>query len=285
MTKLAILNINERTKFNAPPKFNQDERALHFSLFSENLQIVQQLRSITTKVGFILQLGYFRANGKFYTTEQFRQKDIFYVTQILGLNAEEINLSSYKNKIITQHRRKILALLGWQPFNKLQQDNTIEHVKWLVQRQMSLKHIFLSVIDFCWQNKVEVPSFDILSDIIINGYNNFEYAEQTVVETYNNIYTYFKPAGYILKMFLNPKLSNTAFKIIQRKAYKKLSNNKLVAVSKYLMEQCVDKTAYEWQYHSDNGRCIINNLRHIFMVIDFECNKHNKPLIKWGKVS
>ena len=175
MTKLAILTINERTKFNAPPKFNQDERALHFSLSSENLQIVQQLRSTTTKVGFILQLGYFRTNGKFYTTEQFRQKDIFYVTQMLGLNAEEIDLSSYKNKIITQHRRKILTLLGWQPFNKLQKDNTIEHVKWLVQRQMSLKHIFLSGIDFCWQNKVEVPSFDILSDIIINGYNNFEY--------------------------------------------------------------------------------------------------------------
>lgn len=112
MTKLAILTINERTKFNAPPKFNQDERALHFSLSSENLQIVQQLRSTTTKVGFILQLGYFRANGKFYTTEQFRQKDIFYVTQMLGLNAKEIDLSSYKNKIITQHRRKILTLLG-----------------------------------------------------------------------------------------------------------------------------------------------------------------------------
>ena len=106
-----------------------------------------------------------------------------------------------------------------------------------------------------------------------------KYAEQKVVEIYNNIYKHFKPAGYLLKMFLNPKLSRLAFKEIQKKAYKKLSKTKLKLVSKYLMEQCVDKTAYEWQYHADNGRCIINNLRHIFMVIDFECNKHNKPLL------
>jgi len=65
------------------------------------------------------------------------------------------------------------------------------------------------------------------------------HAEKQVVEIYNNIYNYFKPAGYLLKMFLNPKLSQLAFKEIQKKAYKKLSKTKLKQVSKYLMEQCI----------------------------------------------
>ncbi len=106
-----------------------------------------------------------------------------------------------------------------------------------------------------------------------------KHAEKQVVEIYNNIYKHFKPAGYLLKMFLNPKLSRLAFKEIQKKAYKKLSKTKLKQVSKYLMEQCIDKTAYEWQFHANNYRCITKNLRPVFMAIDFECNTNNAPLL------
>ncbi len=109
------------------------------------------------------------------------------------------------------------------------------------------------------------------------------YAEKQVVEIYNNIYKHFKPAGYLLKMFLNPKLSRLAFKEIQKKAYKKLSKTKLKLVSKYLMERCIDKAAYEWEFHAKNYRCIIKNLRPVFMAIDFESNINNTYLLSGAK--
>lgn len=67
MTKLVILSQTERRRFDSPPIFNANERVQHFSLNNHDLQIVQELRTATNKVGFVLQLGYFRSNGKFFT--------------------------------------------------------------------------------------------------------------------------------------------------------------------------------------------------------------------------
>ena len=174
MTKLVILPPNERTKFDEPPKFNDNDRAVYFSLKDDDLNLVKELRAPTTKVGFALQLGYFKSNGKFYTSEQFREQDIKFVTKMLALESKDVDLSTYKNKIYTDHHKKILALLSWQPFNKMQQVKIEEYVQWLVQRQLALKPIFLSIIDFCWQNKIELPSYNIMAIIITAAYNKFE---------------------------------------------------------------------------------------------------------------
>lgn len=128
MTTLVILSANERAKFDQPPKFNENDRTLYFSLTNDDLKHVKELRSPTTKVGFVLQLGYFKSNGKFYLSTQFRAQDMKFVSKMLNLNFEEIDLVSYSNKMLSQHQSKILSLLSWQPYNKLQQAKIDEHV-------------------------------------------------------------------------------------------------------------------------------------------------------------
>jgi TnpA family transposase len=174
MTKLVVLSSSERQRFDTPPKFNADDRALYFSLTKDELKIVEELRTITNKVGFVLQLGYFKANGKFFTIEQFRRSDIDYVVNLLGSLPINVGLSSYQKKIPHDHRKRILELLGWQPFDAAQQEKVVEHITWLVQRQLSLKPVFLSIIDFCWQNKIELPSYNTLATYITNAHNHFE---------------------------------------------------------------------------------------------------------------
>ena len=98
MTKLVILSQTERCRFDSPPMFNANERVQHFSLNNHDLQIVQELRTATNKVGFVLQLGYFRSNGKFFTAERFRRQDIEYVVKTLGVNPNKINLFTYQRK-------------------------------------------------------------------------------------------------------------------------------------------------------------------------------------------
>jgi len=154
MTKLVILTQNERRRFDSPPTFNTNERALHFSLNNNDLQIVKELRIATNKVGFVLQLGYFRSNGKFYTTEQFRRQDIEYVISTINVDPNKINLLSYQKKIPADHRKRILSIMHWQPFDQMQQGKISAYALWLAQRQFSPKHIFLSIIDFCWQKKL-----------------------------------------------------------------------------------------------------------------------------------
>lgn len=174
MSKLVILSPAEHQRFDLPPKFNADDRALYFSLTNDELKIIEELRTKSNKVGFILQLGYFKANGKFYATEQFKRADIDYAANLLGFSPVDIGLSSYRKKIPLDHRKRILKLQGWQLFDAIQQRKITDHVTWLVQRQLSPKSIFLSVIDFCWQSKIELLSCNILTAIITTTYNSFE---------------------------------------------------------------------------------------------------------------
>ena len=174
MTKLVILPANERARFDEPPRFNAEERSSYFSLTNEDLNFVKTLRSPTTKIGFVLQLGYFKSNGKFYTSEQFRQSDVEFIAKMLCLDIEKIDFSSYQKKICIDHRKKILSILKWKSFNAPQHKKIAGYVSWLVQRQLSLKQIFFSIIDFCWQNKIELPSYHIMSIIITDAYNYFE---------------------------------------------------------------------------------------------------------------
>ena len=71
MPKLAILSTPEQRRFDSPTKFNVHGRLLYFSLNKAELDLVKALHKPTNKVGFTLQLGYFKAYGKFFGVEQF----------------------------------------------------------------------------------------------------------------------------------------------------------------------------------------------------------------------
>lgn len=157
MTKLVILKPAERRRFDSPPILSSDERSLYFSLGYEEMEIIQSLRTTSNKIGFAIQLAYFKANGKFFYVDQFRQQDVFYATKTLGIIPENVDLSNYKNETPIKHRKRILTLLSWHPFDDTQKEKIIVHIKWLVQRQFSPRNVFLSVIDFCWQN-VSAPA-------------------------------------------------------------------------------------------------------------------------------
>jgi hypothetical protein len=80
MTKLVILKPAERRQFDSPPILSSDERSLYFSLGNEEMEIIQSLRTTSNKIGFAIQLAYFKANGKFFYVNQFDNK-MFYMQQ------------------------------------------------------------------------------------------------------------------------------------------------------------------------------------------------------------
>lgn len=110
MTRLVILPSNEQRAFNSPSKLNPSKRARYFSLTFETMDFIKTLKTPTNQVGFVLQLGYFRANGKFFTAQQFKSADINFVMKVLNILPTEINLSTYVKKIPTDHRKNILEL-------------------------------------------------------------------------------------------------------------------------------------------------------------------------------
>lgn len=206
-----------------------------------------------------------------------------------NFNFQQIQQELDKHKVyypLYKFSKKFLSILGISQENIKYYASLVHYYNQYRLKELprQLSHLYL----LCYSYN----RFQIMNDHLIQTLHHYValykdeakiHAEKQVVETYNNIYKHFKPAGYLLKMFLNPKLSKLAFKEVQKKAYRRLSKNKLKVVSKYLMEQCIDKATYEWEFHANNYRCITKNLRPVFMAIDFECNTNNAHLLAGAK--
>tara|TARA_A100001391_G_scaffold85517_1_gene55942 strand:+ start:4830 stop:7877 length:3048 start_codon:yes stop_codon:yes gene_type:complete len=173
MTRLAFLSTAEKRKFDCPPIFTKDQRPAYFVVTEDIKRTLSNLRSATYKVGFLLQLGYFKHSGKFYVPTAFRRKDINYVKQALNIT-EDIDLDRYDPSRLVRHRSRILALLDWQPFSKPNAALVAEHVQLLAQQQLKPDAIFITTVDFCWKHRIEIPTYHQLSTVITNSFNIVE---------------------------------------------------------------------------------------------------------------
>ena len=170
MTKLTLLTPHERRRFDVPPHFTSEEKVHYFALNDTVHAQLAKLRTATNKVGFMLQLGYFKSQGKFFHFHQFRAADIQYVVQLLDIQSYTLQLADYQERIPALHRQKILSLLGWQPFGSTQQKQLTNYMVWHANHQSSPKQLFDLAIDYCWQRKIEVPSYNQLAFIITQSY-------------------------------------------------------------------------------------------------------------------
>ena len=174
MTQLAPLSKKEQKQFDAPPLFTDNERIKYFALDNDTRSLLHALRSVTNKIGFLLQLGYFKSHRKFYTAQQFRDKDTRYVSRLLNLDIQKIDWTVYQKTTPINHRKKILAHLGWQPLTDQQLKNISTVITQHVQKQSLPRKVFLLIIDYCWQQQIELPSYHKLSELITAAYQQYE---------------------------------------------------------------------------------------------------------------
>jgi len=83
MTRLSILSKSEQREFDLPQHLSKTERGLYFHIDNNVRRSISRMKT-HTRIGFVLQLGYFRANARFYPAEQFRGRDTQYVCRALG---------------------------------------------------------------------------------------------------------------------------------------------------------------------------------------------------------
>jgi|TARA_R110002110_G_C13470277_1_gene720491 TnpA family transposase len=174
MTRLVVLPPAERARFDSPPKLSSSARIHYFALNRQILNILNKLKAHNNKIGFLLQLGHFKASGKFFSADQFSALDVHFVACQLKIPATKINLSNYNERTALEHRSKILQMLSWKPYADKQKHTVLQHIKWFVERQLSPKQVFISTVDICLQSKIEIPSYNILAVSISDAYNKFE---------------------------------------------------------------------------------------------------------------
>ncbi|MDH5217179.1 MAG: Tn3 family transposase, partial [Gammaproteobacteria bacterium] len=172
MSLLSILSAQEKKHFQSPPTFNSHQRTVYFSLTPPLKRMVKQMTNTASKVGFVLQLGYFRSHGKFYPIEKFRKRDILYIRTLLRLG--DVDLSQYNSTIMTRHRNKILKTLDWTLCDHEARAMLRDVAKRQVCNQVHPRLIFDALIDVCWKHCFVVPSEYDLTEIISDCFNDAE---------------------------------------------------------------------------------------------------------------
>jgi len=60
----------------------------------------------------------FKATGKFFSSDQFRNQDIVYLSRLLNIDSDEIDIAHYTTKSRLSHKKTILALRGLSNITK-----------------------------------------------------------------------------------------------------------------------------------------------------------------------
>ena len=107
-TFIKIIPARNIKLFDSPPVFTGEQRKQIFTINKWELHLLETFTNPTNKVGFILQLGYFRAVNKFYTNKKFIKKDIEYIARNLRINLKDIIIPEYKDRTFLRHQEIIL---------------------------------------------------------------------------------------------------------------------------------------------------------------------------------
>jgi TnpA family transposase len=174
MSTLSILTTSEQQAFDYPPPMPSEIQTVCFSINNLLEKEINALRTPANKVGFLLQYAYFKACKRFFIMSRFTPEPINHAAKLLGIAADEVDLSSYKKKMPIEHQKKILKLLEYKPFDDKVYAWLKKEALRLTEQQIEPRQIFIHLIDLLQHNKIEVPSYHRLAEMITLTYAAFE---------------------------------------------------------------------------------------------------------------
>ena len=111
MTTLNVLSKADIKVFENPPQFQAKARKRNFALPEWAQHYLKKTKTPSAKIGFVLQLGYFKATSKFFSKRMFQPEDVQFVSKRLGITTQFLP-RNYDNVTVMRHRRIILMLMS-----------------------------------------------------------------------------------------------------------------------------------------------------------------------------
>jgi len=172
MALLEILTRNEQKLFDSPPQFlSTEDRKNHFTLDDGLSNIINNLRGKTNKIGFILQLGYFKWAGRFFSLRSFHKKDLNFIVSQLNFTIGDLTMDSYDPSSYRRHQELILEYLGYTKFD---QEVFVHEIARLTHKYIRPKQILIAIKEEFRRLKIELPSYYIFAEAISAEYNQIE---------------------------------------------------------------------------------------------------------------
>lgn len=170
MSIIKILEDSQRKEFEKPPKLTYTQRKFIFAL-PQWAEIEHKSMLDTNRVGFTLQMGYFKACGRFFKTETFYKDDFLFVQKLLGIFINlELFKESYDRVSVHRHRQTILENFGIIPFGRNEKESLFQEAIRLLKKQASPSKVFYSLTTFLRSHRIEIPTYFALASIITDAF-------------------------------------------------------------------------------------------------------------------
>ena len=170
---MKVLNNLERETFESPPQFNSAERKQFFAIPKSLIEILGNLRTPTNRVCFVLSVGYFRAQRRFFG-KQFRPADITFVARQLGIDVNQVTLKAYDKQTLTRHQSLILSHFGVSTFDAKS--------KAFLNKEIAAM-VFVEAVQILSQKKIDIPSCSALSTMILAAMSKYRSELIKIIES------------------------------------------------------------------------------------------------------
>jgi len=182
MPRMKVLNAVEQEAFESPPIFNSVQRKAYFDFPLALRQLASSLHAPTHRIGFLLSSAYFKATKKFFAPSDFCQRDIEYVAAQLSFSETRFDFADYGDRTRQRHQALILKFYGFRAFDHQMRHFLIEEIDRMVSSQLKPKLVLWRCVDALIREKIEVPSYFRLTELILSATNRRKQDLATAIE-------------------------------------------------------------------------------------------------------
>ncbi|WP_192484260.1 MULTISPECIES: DUF4158 domain-containing protein [Cysteiniphilum] len=166
--RIQLLNEQQIDELYHIPRFSADGREAFFDLNENEKTIMHELYKTTkTQVGFVLQLGYFKATRLFFRDIIFdnHKADASYIMQHVN-GSSTSDLSGKLGYDTKRHQQdQILSMLEFSYWRQANQDHAIEHLKFLLRTHANPIDALTELLVYFKNAKIVLPTYRTLQDL------------------------------------------------------------------------------------------------------------------------
>jgi hypothetical protein len=227
-----ILDEQTRNEFERPPLLDYQLRKHFFAVPAWLEELLDELSTDINRAGFLLQLGYFQATGRFFKATAFRKADVLYISQRKLRLLESIDLTLYPYSTLQRHQQQILKALGVMPFEGAARELCQQEAFQLVKQLIKPALVFGALAHFIRTHRIQVPAYTVMTALINKAVEALD--EQLDSRLQHQLTPAMVTAldGLLQKTTTNPALSKTKpYRLTSLKNTQEQIRNKTIQVN------------------------------------------------------
>ncbi|MFZ3579524.1 DUF4158 domain-containing protein [Virgibacillus sp. DJP39] len=165
--RLSILGEDEFKAIFARPHLTDEEHGDYFSLSQPEKELMQGLRSVNSRVHFILQLGYFKAKHQFFTFDLRDVKNDFqYILKQHFPDSRVTNLHSIDKSTRLKQQQLILELFHYRQCGAKEREHIEKKARQAVTVSSKPIFVFREIMNDLAEQRIVSPGYSFIQEAV-----------------------------------------------------------------------------------------------------------------------